>query len=164
MENKPKFLERMNISDLKTQKHERYFPTILDESMTVIEKLNQVILYLVKYSDVTEQMLVKWNEVYDWVMNDGLDKLVAERLRDFEEDGTFDRIINEVLLKDINNKVDNLEREFETVKEDLQTEFDLLRTSLTNLVKELTNEKPDIHVQKNEPTEKNKNTFWFEVL
>lgn len=121
MSENPKLIRSMQIPPIKMQQYERYLPTAFDESMSLLEKVNKVILYLHEYSEVTEMMLTRWNEVYRWLMNEGLDETVGYRLREWLDDGTLHRIINEDLLSDINKKVESFISEINSLIDDLQT-------------------------------------------
>lgn len=71
------------------------------DPMTVVEKINDIILQLNKYGDLNEEMVQKWNEVYRWVSEEGLDKSVIERIRELVEDGTFKDMINDEMIMDL---------------------------------------------------------------
>lgn len=45
-------------------------------------------------------------ELVEWLVNEGLETKVAEKLAIMVEDGTFETLINDVVLKEINDKVD----------------------------------------------------------
>lgn len=117
--NKPHLIRDLQIPPIKIQKRERYLPTAFDESLSILERINKVIHYLNEYSDLTEEMLQNWNEVYRWVMNEGLDDTVSSRLREWLDDGTFHRIINEDIFNELNSKISNIEKEFEFFKSDI---------------------------------------------
>jgi len=87
----------MQLPPIKLQKYERYLPTAFDESMSILEKINKVILYLQEYDNVTEIMIEKWNEVYKWVSEEGIDNSVVERIKELISDGTIDKIISDSL-------------------------------------------------------------------
>lgn len=124
--NKPNLIGSIQIPPLQIQKHERYLPTAFDETLSILEKINKVIHYLYEYSDLTEQMMGKWNEVYLWVMGEGLDDTVGERLLEWLNDGTFYRIINETIFNELNGKVESVINDFEVFKGELEKKFDEL--------------------------------------
>lgn len=119
MPNKPNYLKELNLKPVSVQRYQRYLPTAFDDSLTITEKLNNVIHYLHEYSNLTEEMLIKWNEVYDWIMNKGLDNAIGDRLNEWLKDGTFDRIINEEIFGELNNKIDNTINEVNKLFSDL---------------------------------------------
>jgi|SRR5699024_5678713 len=121
---KPNILVHQQLPPNNLQKRERYLPTAFDDSLSIIEKINKVIHYLNDYAQLTEEMLVKWNEVYHWLMNEGLDTSIGDRLREWLEDGTFNDIINVEIFGELNEKIDNVINDFESFKEFIEVEFD----------------------------------------
>lgn len=193
MSHKPDFLHSMQLPPQRIHKRERYLPTAFDESLSILERINKMVMYLNEYSDLTEQMLVKWNEVYHWVMNDGLDQMVGDRLREWLDNGTLYRIINEELLGDINSKVDEMREDFDGLKEEIQdkleslndefdnlktqlnddieelksqilADFDTLENNLVNMINNLINSKSEVVVSSNEPENPSNTTQWFEIF
>lgn len=116
-----------NIPFPRMQRYERYLPNAFDESLSILDKVNKVIKFLQEYADVTDMMLEKWNEVYHWVMNEGLDDAIGYRLQEMVEDGTLDRIINEKIFGDLNRKIDdgleNLDKKIDSGLEEMSTEL-----------------------------------------
>lgn len=51
------------------------------DPMTVVEKINDIILRLNKYGELNEEMLEKWNDVYRWVYGEGLLNLSEENFK-----------------------------------------------------------------------------------
>lgn len=64
--------------------------------------------------DGTKEWLKNWVESFD------ISAEVKKVLQGWIEDGTFERLINEVVLNDINEKVDSLEQELNTEKENIK--------------------------------------------
>ena len=138
--NKPNLIHSMQIPPIRFHNRERYLPTAFDDSLSILEKINRVIQYLYEYSEVTDKMLENWNEVYSWVMNDGLDSMVGDRLREWLDDGTFYRIINETIFTELNNKVDGVIKDFELVKDELDEKFSLISKEINNMIDSLLKE------------------------
>jgi len=90
------------------QRYESYLPTAFDESMTLVEKMNKIIQYLNSMGLLVNSVVEQWNEVMEWVMNDGLNEAVADKLNEWLNDGTINNIINEQIFGELNQKVDNL--------------------------------------------------------
>ncbi len=90
---------------IKIHQYESYLPNAFDDEMTLLQKVNKIIQALYDYAKITEEMLEKWNEVYDWVMGEGLEQSVNNQLQIWLDDGTFDKIINATLLAEINANV-----------------------------------------------------------
>lgn len=129
---KPKTLDSFNFPPLREHRSERYLPSAFNDSLTQLQKINKVIEYLFKYSDLTEEMLLKWNEVYRWVMNEGLDEAIINRLDDLTKDGTLERIINENIFGELNNKINSFSGEMQTFKEEVQNNFTEYKDNVEN--------------------------------
>lgn len=89
------------------QTYERYLPTAFDESMTLLEKVNKIIQYMNIVTDSVNSVIPQWNEVMDWVMNDGLSEMIIQRLDQMVEDGTLAELINEELLGNLKDATFN---------------------------------------------------------
>jgi len=103
----------MQLPPIKLQKYDRYLPTAFDESLSLLEKINKVILYLQDYGNVTEEMLEKWNEVYRWVRNEGVNEAALSIIRELITDGTIADIINIELF---NKKADQSDLDIVTAQ------------------------------------------------
>lgn len=133
---KPDIIKKNLVPTIKHQPYERYLPTAFDESLTLLEKVNKVIHSLYEYHNLTNEMLNKWNEVYEWVMNEGLESAVMTKLNVWLEDGTLATIINETIFEELNSDVTNLKTDVTTLKTDvtnLKTDVPILKTDVTNL-------------------------------
>jgi len=124
MVEQPNLIKSMQIPPMKMQKYERYLPSAFDESLSILEKINKVIYYLWEYSDITNEMINKWNEVIDWVTNEGLEDIVNARLNEWLQDGTFDDILASLTLDLDNYATKNL----------LQSELVVLKDSMIVLL------------------------------
>src|SRR5690606_18299365 len=98
--NKPSISNFNTVTRIFTQKYERYLPTTFDESMTLLEKMNKVIIYLNQIGELTNQVVEQWNEVMDWLLNQNLKELVEAKLEEWLADGTLQDILEYVLLSD----------------------------------------------------------------
>lgn len=96
--NRPQLIKFSKIPPVQIQKYTRYLPTAFDDTLTMLEKVNQVIHYLNEIGELTNEVVDKWNEVMEWVMNDGLGLAVIAQLERWIQDGTLDQIINEKIL------------------------------------------------------------------
>jgi hypothetical protein len=95
------------ISPLLIQPYERYLPTAFDGGLSILEKLNMIIQKLAEMGEVANEVITQWNTVMEWVMGDGLDEGIAEKINAMVLDGTFDTIINENIFADLNKKIDD---------------------------------------------------------
>ena len=141
MVNKPSYFSSRPLNKLGLIHRERYLPTAFDESLSYVEKLNVMIHYLNEIDELTNEMLEKWNEVYNWVLNQGLDESVRDRLNIMIQNGDFHKIINEEILGDINLKVDDLIEQFEVQKVEFKAYF-------TELIDEIYSELYNVGITK----------------
>lgn len=95
---KPLITNFQHVAPLMVQKYERYLPTAFDDSMTMLEKMDKIIQHLNKIGEITNGVVEQWNEVMEWVMNEGLTQAVIDRLNIMIDNGEFDTIINQELL------------------------------------------------------------------
>lgn len=133
------------IAPIITQKYERYIPTANDESLTLLEKVNKVIIHLNQIGSLSNDLNEQWLAVMDWVMNGGISEAVIDRLDEMANDGTLDEIINDHLFSELNAKIDskasqvdltNLDTELTNAMTTLETETDAaLLTKTTNGLK-----------------------------
>jgi hypothetical protein len=85
---------------LLVQEYERYLPTAFDEGLSLLEKVNKIIVTLNQIGTLSNDVLEQWNQVMEWVMADGLDNSVNNVLQVMEADGTLAKIINIDLLNE----------------------------------------------------------------
>lgn len=86
------------IAPLMVQQYERYLPSAFDESMSILQKMNKIIQYLNEIGATTNDAFKRWNEVMEWVLNDGLNESVTNKLDSLVADGTLGQIINQEVL------------------------------------------------------------------
>lgn len=96
---KPEITQFNLLAPLFVQKYESYLPTAFDESLTILEKMNKIIQQMNLTGELVNEVVTQWNEVMKWVMNEGLQDAVNDKLTDWLEDGTLGNLINEILLK-----------------------------------------------------------------
>lgn len=89
------------------------------------QKINIIIEHL-KYIDDRSYNSDKALELkLDYLLNQGLEEQVAKRLLDLINNGTLGKLINETLLKDINDKVVNVENKVVELNADKTGETDI---------------------------------------
>lgn len=81
------------LNPLQVQSYERYLPTAFDEGMTLLEKVNKIIVYLNQVGKLSNDVLDQWNQVMTWVMADGLDAAIDAKLDAMQQDGTLTALI-----------------------------------------------------------------------
>ena len=110
---RPDLLKMGMMNPPTIHKYERYLPTAFDESLSLLEKVNKTICYMNEIGELTNEMLEKWNEVYEWLMNEGLENEVGEKLDAWYVDGTLQEIINEKIFNDLRKKTEKLINAYE---------------------------------------------------
>jgi hypothetical protein len=93
------------LAPLLVQQYERYLPSAFDDSLSLLEKVNKVIVYLNQIGELSNNVLDEWNNVMDWVMADGLDGAIDAKIDSMVTDGTLDSIINESIFATLNASV-----------------------------------------------------------
>lgn len=82
--------------DLFLQKYERYLPTAFDESLTILEKVNKIIEMLIKYGQLSDELidyLNKFKLEFDDKLKNNVDDIVDKMLNQWLQDGIlFDLI------------------------------------------------------------------------
>lgn len=126
--NRPVLTEFQHIAPLLIQKYERYLPTAFDESLSILEKMNKIIHHINAVGELSNGLIDKWNEVMEWVMNDGLTEAVIAKLDMMVADGTLDEIINHHIFADLNEKIDGVEASANQRIDDLQNHVDTYDT------------------------------------
>lgn len=120
---KPDFTLYPQIPVPGIQTYERYLPTAFDESLTLLEKVNKIIEYLNRTGALIDDIVNKWNEIMKWLLGEGLQDAVNEKLEEWLKDGTLENIIQEVIdgrLDDLEKRVQDLLNQVEDI---LKKEF-----------------------------------------
>jgi lysophospholipase L1-like esterase len=99
---KPVINSFSQIAPLIVQEYESYLPTAFDDTLTMLQKVNKVIQYCDSVGKLNNDVVTQWNTVMEWVMNDGLNEDVQNKLDSMTADGTFYSLINQQLFSDFN--------------------------------------------------------------
>ena len=89
--------------------------------MKVLEKLNLVILNFNNLETQTLNNMKKLEKQIDYYLDTGLKVEVTKKIDEMVKDGTFETMINENLLYDINNQISDIKEEIKTLKEKIDT-------------------------------------------
>lgn len=119
---------------------ERYLPSAFNSDLTIIEKFNRLAKHMQTYTDLTDEMLIKWNEVYRWITNEGLNETVKDFLNLWLDNGIIAGIINEEIFKDINNDITNNKETINLIINDLNELKNGVKNELENFEEYLNNE------------------------
>lgn len=106
----------MHLPPFAMQQYERYLPTAFDGSLSLLEKVNMVIHRIHEVGGITNDMIDRWNEVYEWVMNEGLEHAVVGQLQLWHDDGTLAKIINEEIFQELNELINQALKELEKLE------------------------------------------------
>ena len=89
--------------------------------MKVLEKINLVILNFNNLETQTLNNMKKLEKQIDYYLDTGLKVEVTKKIDEMVKDGTFESMINENLLYDINNQISDIKEEIKTLKEKIDT-------------------------------------------
>lgn len=113
---KPTLNNFNQLGEIIIQKYERYLPNAFDESLSILQKVNKIIEYLNKMGLLVDDLIKQWNEVMKWVMSDGLNEAVSDKLDKMVEDGTLTELINQVLFGEFERRLDSMDETLRTVR------------------------------------------------
>ena len=89
--------------------------------MKVLEKINLVILNFNDLESKTLNNMKKLEKQIDYYLDTGMKVEVSKKIDEMVKDGTFETMINENLLYDINNQISDIKEEIKTLKEKIDT-------------------------------------------
>ena len=89
--------------------------------MKVLEKINLVILNFNNLETQTLNNMKKLEKQIDYYLDTGMRVEVSKKIDEMVKDGTFESMINENLLYDINNQISDIKEEIKTLKEKIDT-------------------------------------------
>ena len=89
--------------------------------MKVLEKINLVILNFNNLESQTLNNMKKLEKQIDYYLDSGMRLEVTKKIDEMVKDGTFEGMINEILLYDINNQISDIKEEIETLKEKINS-------------------------------------------
>ena len=89
--------------------------------MKVLEKLNLVILNFNNLETQTLKNMKNLEKQVNYYLDEGMKLEVNKKIDEMVEDGSFNSIINNELLFDLNNQVSNNTDDIETLKEQIKT-------------------------------------------
>ena len=89
--------------------------------MKVLEKLNLVILNFNNLESQTLNNMKKLEKQIDYYLDSGMRLEVTKKIDEMVKDGTFEGMVNEILLYDINNQISDIKEEIELLKEKINS-------------------------------------------
>jgi hypothetical protein len=134
MASQPNVINQL-INPLQVQTFQRYLPTAFDEGMTLLEKVNKIIITLNQIGKLSNDVLDQWNQVMDWVMADGLDASIDSKIDSMLQDGSLATIIGNAIT-DLGTQMTALQATVTQNKTDMEAE---IATNKTTLETEMTN-------------------------
>jgi len=94
---KPELLPVAQLRELYIQQYDTALPTAFDESLTILEKINKMILRMHELGELTNEVAIKWNELIEWIVNDGLTDLVTGTLESWYTEGRFADLVIQII-------------------------------------------------------------------
>lgn len=83
----------------QVREYERYLPTAYDDSLSLLEKINKIVLNLNEVCLITNDLVDNWNKLYEWIVKEGLIDTVTSVLEKWLQDGTLADLIESLLLE-----------------------------------------------------------------
>lgn len=81
--------------------YERYSPTAFSSELSLLQKVNKVIKSLYDIGKVSNDVVVQWNTVMQWILDEGLEESATTVLNEMIADGTIGDLINNGLLNNL---------------------------------------------------------------
>jgi hypothetical protein len=132
------------------QQFQRYLPTAFDEGMTLLEKVNKIIISLNRIGKLSNDVLDQWNQVMEWVMADGLDTSIDSKIDSMLQDGSLATIIGNAIT-DLGAQLSALTSTVDLNKTTLEAEITsnvaTLQNEITANTKSITDKLPMIYVE-----------------
>lgn len=97
MADKPIVTQWQTIPTITFQEYERYLPTAFDESLSLLQKVNKLVKYVNDIGILLNAIGEQWNQIVEWVMNDGLENAVRDQLTEWLNDGTLANIMSQLI-------------------------------------------------------------------
>jgi lysophospholipase L1-like esterase len=88
------------------QRYKSYLPNAFDETLTILQKVNKVIKTLELLGEVSADVVAQWNEVMTWVMDEGLNDSIIDKINGMIADGSLATILNETIFNTLNMELD----------------------------------------------------------
>lgn len=102
---KPSFKDLPLIDYRTLEGYERYLPTAFDDTLSMLEKINKVIHELNKIGFVVNDFIEMWNALVEWITGEGMEQIIEDKLIEWKNDGTLDKIINQTIFGEIQAKL-----------------------------------------------------------
>lgn len=78
-----------------------YLPTSFDDSLSFTEQIAQLMEYLNKMHRLSDELVSQWEEIKEWIMNDGVTNSVEKVMQQWVKDGTISKLISDNVLTNI---------------------------------------------------------------
>lgn len=126
-----------SIDPLDGQYYTRYLPTAFDDTLSILDKVNKVLVTLNQIGELSNNVLDQWTQVMNWILSDGLDAGINTILQGMQTDGTLAKIINQDIFTLLNNEVNQNTSDIAINKTNITANSNAitnLTTSLNNLL------------------------------
>lgn len=133
---KPILNSQYPLFPLRLQPNERYVETAFDPSLTLLEKVNMVIIRLNQIGKLSNDVIDQWNKVIEWILGNGLEEYVNIKLEKWLIDGTIENIINEKIFTDLNNQLQELVHQIEQIIQDVENQLEDNRKEVSETLAE----------------------------
>lgn len=121
----PSFIPLGNLANLREE-----LAQIHDNSLSDAEMLISMIRAVNKMGLIVGEMADNWAVVESWIKTNGVDTAVESILARWTVDGTLEKLLNQTVLKKLNDNIDNLRQELKNSISNMET----TNTSMWNRV------------------------------
>lgn len=94
---RPEIVGFTRLAELTIQMYERYLPSAFTPDLSMLEKMNKIIEYMNQIGKLTADVVKQWNEVMEWLLNEGMEEAVVEQLNKWYEEGKFADLVLQIL-------------------------------------------------------------------
>ena len=77
----------------------------------IVEKINLIIQHFNVLENNCNKSIEDFSETVEYYLNNGMVEEVDKKLDQYTQDGTFDKLINEKLLNEINGKIEEVQND-----------------------------------------------------
>lgn len=89
---------------------QKVLPAVYDDSLSYYELLGKVMEHLNQNGQLTNDMVELWNEVNNWIVNDGVKEGVSVKLDEYLVNGQLENVINVSLFNGLSTRLDSVEK------------------------------------------------------
>lgn len=105
----PSLKEINKVPYQKATEYQVPFPMLFDDTLTQLQKMNKIIYWFNQIGIGFNDLVDRWNEIIQWLLSEGLEQEVVEKIDEMYQDGTLAEIINQQLFGQLNERLELVE-------------------------------------------------------